>query len=173
MAEEAGNGLDVGSVVEDVHGEAVAGTMPVDVLVDAGTFHPSLDGLTAAFVGGQIEDKRFPGFAIFGSADQTNESVIKRDGDPATGRVSFGLILLETQEFVGIINTGIAQILHIAEAHPQQPDALDQRFIDGSDANCFTWLRRVGVWVVVRLLVGCCEKTAALLENAAVEDFKL
>ena len=50
MAEEAGNGLDVGTVVEDVHGEGVASTMPTDVFVDAGTFHPSLDGLTAAFV---------------------------------------------------------------------------------------------------------------------------
>ena len=42
MVEEAGNGLDVGSVVEDVHGEAVAGAMPADVLVDAGTLYPSL-----------------------------------------------------------------------------------------------------------------------------------
>ena len=173
MAEEAGNGLEVGSVVEDVHGEAVAGAMPADVLVDAGTIYPSLYRLAAALVGGLIEDKRFPAFAFYGSADQTNESVIEGNGDPATGRVSFGLVLLETQKFVGIIDTGIAQILHIAEAHPQQPVALDQRFIDGSDANCFTWLRRVGVWVVVRLLVGSCEKTAALLENAAVEDFKL
>ena len=50
VAEEAGNGLDVGSVVEDVHSKGVASTMPADVLVDAGTFHPSLDGLIAAFV---------------------------------------------------------------------------------------------------------------------------
>ena len=50
MAKKAGNGLDIGTVVEDVHSKGMASAMPADVLVDAGTFHPSLDGLTAAFV---------------------------------------------------------------------------------------------------------------------------
>ncbi len=50
MAEKAGNGLDVGSVVEDVHGKGVASAMPTDVLVDAGTLHPPFNGLAAAFV---------------------------------------------------------------------------------------------------------------------------
>ena len=50
MTKEASNGLDVGTVVEDVHSKGVASTMPTDVFVDAGTFHSSLDGLTAAFV---------------------------------------------------------------------------------------------------------------------------
>ena len=50
MAEWAGNSLDICIVVEYVHGEGVTGVMPTDVLVDAGTFNPSLDGLTAAFV---------------------------------------------------------------------------------------------------------------------------
>ena len=50
VAKEAGNGLDVGAVVEDVHGEGVASTMPTDVFVDAGTFYPSFDGLATAFV---------------------------------------------------------------------------------------------------------------------------
>jgi len=48
--QEAGNGLDIGTIVEDVHGEGMASTMPTDVLVDAGTFHPPLNGLAAAFV---------------------------------------------------------------------------------------------------------------------------
>ena len=50
VAEQAGNSLDVGSVIEDVHGKGMAYAMPTDVLVDTGTLHPSLDGLTAAFV---------------------------------------------------------------------------------------------------------------------------
>ena len=50
MAKEAGNGLDVGTIVEDVHGEGMASAMPADVLVYAGTFHPPLNGLAAAFV---------------------------------------------------------------------------------------------------------------------------
>lgn len=50
VAEQAGNSLDIGTIVEDVHGKGVASTMPADVLVDTGTFHPSLDGLTTTFV---------------------------------------------------------------------------------------------------------------------------
>ena len=50
VAEQAGNGLDVGTIVEDVHGEGMASAMPADMLVDAGTLHPPLNGLTAAFV---------------------------------------------------------------------------------------------------------------------------
>ena len=50
MTKKAGNSLDICTIVEDVHGKGVASAMPTDVLVDAGTFHPSLDGLTAAFV---------------------------------------------------------------------------------------------------------------------------
>jgi len=50
VAKEASNGLDVGTIVEDVHGKGVASAMPADVLVDTSTLHPSLDGLTAAFV---------------------------------------------------------------------------------------------------------------------------
>lgn len=50
MTKEAGNGLNVSTVVEDVHSKRVACAMPTDVLVDSGTFHPSFDGLTAAFV---------------------------------------------------------------------------------------------------------------------------
>ena len=50
MTKEAGNGLDIGTIVEDVHGEGMASAMPADMLVDAGTLHPPLNGLTAAFV---------------------------------------------------------------------------------------------------------------------------
>ena len=50
MAEKAGNSLDVGTVVENVQGEGVASAVPADVLVNSGTLHPPLDGLTAAFV---------------------------------------------------------------------------------------------------------------------------
>ena len=42
MTEETGDSLDVGTVIEDVHGEAMAGAMPADVFFDTGTFYPSL-----------------------------------------------------------------------------------------------------------------------------------
>ena len=50
MTKEAGNGLDVGTIVEDVHGEGVASAMPTNMLVNAGTLHPPFNGLAAAFV---------------------------------------------------------------------------------------------------------------------------
>ena len=50
MAKKAGNGLDISTVVEDVHGKGVASAMPADVLVDTSTLHPSLDRLAATFV---------------------------------------------------------------------------------------------------------------------------
>ena len=40
MAEQTGNGLDVGSIVEDVDSEGMAGTVPTDMLVYAGTLDP-------------------------------------------------------------------------------------------------------------------------------------
>ena len=42
MTEDAGNCLDVVAIVEEVHSARMAGTVPTDMLVDAGTFHPSL-----------------------------------------------------------------------------------------------------------------------------------
>lgn len=50
MTKKAGSGLDIGTVVEDVHSKGVASAMPADVLVDAGTFNLSLDRLAATFV---------------------------------------------------------------------------------------------------------------------------
>ena len=50
MTEDACNGLDVGAIVEEVDGAGMAGAMPADMLVDAGTLYPSLDRLTATFV---------------------------------------------------------------------------------------------------------------------------
>ena len=46
-----------------------------------------------------------------------NKSSIEGDGDPTTGGVSFGLVLLKAQEFVGIVNVRVAQIFDIAETH--------------------------------------------------------
>ena len=42
MTKDACHGLDVRAIVEKVDGARMAGTVPTDVLIDAGTFHPSL-----------------------------------------------------------------------------------------------------------------------------------
>ena len=46
-----------------------------------------------------------------------DESVIEGDGNPTTGRVSFSLVLLKAQEFVGIVNVRVAQVFDIAKTH--------------------------------------------------------
>ena len=42
MPKDAGDSLDVVAIVEEVHSARMAGTVPTDMLVDAGAFHPSL-----------------------------------------------------------------------------------------------------------------------------------
>ena len=59
MTKDAGDSLDVGAIVKEVDGTGVAGAVPTDVLVDAGTLHPPFNGLAAAFVGREIEDEGF------------------------------------------------------------------------------------------------------------------
>ena len=51
MTKDAGDGLDVGAIVEEVDGAGMAGAMPADMLVDAGAFHPSSDGFATTLVG--------------------------------------------------------------------------------------------------------------------------
>ena len=46
-----------------------------------------------------------------------DESIIEGNGYPTTGGVSFGLVLLKAQEFVGIVNVRVAQVFDIAETH--------------------------------------------------------
>ena len=46
-----------------------------------------------------------------------DESVIEGNGYSTMGRMSFGLILLKAQEFVGVVNIRVAKIFDIAETH--------------------------------------------------------
>ena len=57
MAEQTGNGLDVGSIVEDVDSEGMAGTVPADMLVYACPLHPPPHRLTAALIGREVKDE--------------------------------------------------------------------------------------------------------------------
>ena len=50
MAEQTGNGFDVGSIVEDVDSDGMAGAVPADMLVYVGTLHPPPHRLTTALV---------------------------------------------------------------------------------------------------------------------------
>ena len=46
-----------------------------------------------------------------------DETIIEGNGDPTMGRMSFSLVLLKAQEFVGIVNVRVAQVFDIAETH--------------------------------------------------------
>lgn len=57
MVEEVGNGLDFDSIVKGVHGKAVAGKMPIDMLVNASSFHLSLNRLAAIFIRREFKER--------------------------------------------------------------------------------------------------------------------
>ena len=84
MAKDAGDSLDVVTIVEEVDGAGMAGTVPADVLVDAGTFHPSLHRLAATLVGREIEDEGFFCLPFSRSTNQSDKSIVEGNGDPAT-----------------------------------------------------------------------------------------
>ena len=69
MTEDAGDGLDVGAIVEEVDSAGMAGAMPTDMFVYTSTFHPSPDRLAATLVGREVEDEGFLGFAFSRSAN--------------------------------------------------------------------------------------------------------
>lgn len=69
MTKDAGDSLDVVAIVKEVHSARMAGTVPTDVLVDAGTFHPSFHRLAATLVGREIEDEGFLGLPFSRSAN--------------------------------------------------------------------------------------------------------
>lgn len=58
MPQKAGNGFNVGSVVEDVHSKGVASTMPINMFVDTSTFYPPFHRFTATLIRGKIEYRR-------------------------------------------------------------------------------------------------------------------
>lgn len=56
MAEDAGYGLDVGSIAQKVCSAAVMGAVPSDVLFDSGTSHLMAKSLQTHGVAGKWED---------------------------------------------------------------------------------------------------------------------
>ena len=77
VAEDTGNGLDVGSVAEEVGAAAVAGAVPGDMFLDAGAGHPVTQGFQAHGMRRQWEDDLIA-VAILGLTDNVQKSVIER-----------------------------------------------------------------------------------------------
>lgn len=99
VSEDAGYGLDVGSVTQQVRSATVAGAVPGDVFLDAGAGHPVAQGFQTHGVARKGEDYLIA-VAIFGLAYECQESVVERY-DYTTGRtMGFGLALFELQQLV-------------------------------------------------------------------------
>ena len=58
VTEDAGNGLDVGTVAQQVRSATVAGAVPSDMFLDAGTGDPVAQGFQAHGVAGSVKEYR-------------------------------------------------------------------------------------------------------------------
>ena len=99
MSEDAGYGLDVGAVAQQVCSAAVAGAVPGDVFLDTGTGDPVAQGFQAHGMRRQWEDDLIA-VAILRLTDKVQKSVIKRNDYTASCAMSLGFALLELQKFV-------------------------------------------------------------------------
>ena len=101
MPKDAGDSLDVVAIVEEVHSARMAGTVPTDMLVDAGTFHPSLHRLAATLVGREIEDEGFLGLPFSRSVNLSDEAVVEGNRAPAFSCRNYSSPWIENAEFAG------------------------------------------------------------------------
>lgn len=76
VPENAGYGLDVGSVAEEVGAAAMTGAVPSDVFLDAGASHPVPKSFQAHGMRRQWEDNLIT-VAVFGLAYKVQESVVE------------------------------------------------------------------------------------------------
>ena len=56
MSKKAGDGLDIGTIIQNIHSKAVASTMPTDTFVDTCTFYPSFYRFATTLICWQIEN---------------------------------------------------------------------------------------------------------------------
>ena len=113
VAENAGNGLDVGTVAQQICSATVAGAVPSDMFLDTGTGDPVAKSFQAHGMRRQWEDDLIA-FAILGLTDKVQKSVIEGYDYSAGCAMGFGLALLKLQQFVRVVDVGIGEIFNIA-----------------------------------------------------------
>lgn len=94
VSEDAGYGLDVGSVAQQIRSAAMTGAVPGDVLLDAGAGHPVAQGFQAHGVARERKDNLIA-VAILGLTDKVQKSVVERYDNSTGCAMGFGLALLE------------------------------------------------------------------------------
>lgn len=99
VPEDAGYGLDVGSVAQQVRSAAMTGAVPSDMLLDASASHPVAQGFQAHGVTWKWGDNLIT-VTIFRLTDECQESVIEGNDYSAGRTMRLGLALLEFQKFV-------------------------------------------------------------------------
>ena len=148
MAEQTGNGLDVGTIVQDVDGKGMTGAVPADMLVDAGTLHPSPHRLTTALVSREVKDEVFLSLAgILGLTDKRQQAVAQRYRYPTACGVTLGLVLLKRQQSVGIVDAAILQVFDITEPHAR----IETEDESVADIFFLSWI--MGVYEPLNLLL--------------------
>ena len=99
VPEDAGYGLNVGTVAEEVGSAAVAGAVPGDMFFDTGTGNPVAQGFQAHGMRWQWEDDLIA-VAIFGLTDKVQKSVIEGNDHSAGCAMCLGFALFEFQQLV-------------------------------------------------------------------------
>ena len=99
VSEDAGYGLDVGSVAQQVRSATVAGAVPGDVFLDTGASNPVAKGFQTHGVAGKGEDDLIA-VAILGLTDKVQKSVIEGNDYSAGCAMGFGLALLKLQQLI-------------------------------------------------------------------------
>lgn len=115
VAEDAGYGLDVGSVAQQICTATVAGAVPGYVLFNTGTGDPVTQCFQTHGVARKREDNLIA-VTVFGLANESQKSVVEWDDYSAGCAMGFGLALLELQKLVGVVDVGIGEIFDIAPA---------------------------------------------------------
>ena len=113
VSENAGNGLDVGSVAEEVGAAAVAGAVPGYVLFNTGTGDPVTQCFQTHGVAWKWEDDLIA-VAILGLTDKVQKTVIEGNDYSAGCAMGFGLALLKLQQFVRVVDIGVGEVFDIA-----------------------------------------------------------
>ena len=113
VAEDAGYGLDVGSVAQQVGAAAVTGAVPSNVFLDAGASYPVPQCFQTHGVARKREDNLIA-VAVFRLANESQKSVVEWDVYSAGCAMGFGLALLELKKLVGVVDVGIGEIFDIA-----------------------------------------------------------
>lgn len=93
ISQQTCNGLDVGTIIQNIHSKTVASTMPTNVFVDSCTFYPPFHRFTATLIRGKIKYGRIQIVRCF--TYQWKQSVVQRNNYTTMCRMPFGFILLK------------------------------------------------------------------------------